>query len=37
VSTSSDCLLARRNRAAGATHTISFDRSLKGLDAFRLL
>jgi predicted nucleic-acid-binding protein len=33
----SDCLIGRRNRAAGARQTITFDRSLKGLDAFRLL
>jgi predicted nucleic-acid-binding protein len=33
----SDCLIGRRNRAAGATQTITFDRGLKGLDAFRRL
>ena len=32
-----DCLLGRRNRAAGAAETLTFDRSLKGLDGFRLL
>jgi len=33
----SDCLLGRRNRAAGAAETVTFDRSLKGLEGFRLL
>jgi predicted nucleic-acid-binding protein len=33
----SDCLLGRRNRAAGASETVTFDRGLKGLDGFRLL
>ena len=33
----SDCLIGRRNRAAGAAQTVSFDRSLKGLGGFRLL
>ena len=33
----SDCLLGRRNRAAGAAETVTFDRSLKGLQGFRLL
>jgi len=33
----SDCLLGRRNRAAGAAETVTFDRSLKGLVGFRLL
>ena len=33
----SDCLLGRRNRAAGAADTVTFDRSLKGLEGFRLL
>jgi predicted nucleic-acid-binding protein len=33
----SDCLIGRRNRAAGAEHTVTFDRSLKGLPGFRLL
>ena len=33
----SDCLIGRRNRAAGAPHTATFDRSLKGLEGFRLL
>ena len=32
-----DCLIGRLNRAAGATETVTFDRSLKGLDGFRLL
>jgi predicted nucleic-acid-binding protein len=33
----SDCLLGRRNRAAGATETVTFDRGLGRLDGFRLL
>jgi predicted nucleic-acid-binding protein len=33
----SDCLIGRRNRAAGAAHTVTFDRSLRALPAFRLL
>jgi predicted nucleic-acid-binding protein len=33
----SDCLIARRNRGAGASETVTFDRSLKGLAGFRLL
>jgi predicted nucleic-acid-binding protein len=33
----SDCMIGRRNRAAGAQETVTFDRSLKGLPGFRLL
>jgi predicted nucleic-acid-binding protein len=33
----SDCLIGRRNRNAGASETVTFDRSLKGLAGFRLL
>jgi predicted nucleic-acid-binding protein len=33
----SDCLLGRRNRAAGATETVTFDRGLGRLVGFRLL
>jgi len=33
----SDCLIGRRNRAAGAEGTVTFDRTLKGLPGFRLL
>jgi len=33
----SDCLVGRRNRAAGAAETVTFDRSLRGLAGFRLL
>jgi predicted nucleic-acid-binding protein len=33
----SDCLVGRRNRAAGAAETVTFDRSLRGLEGFRLL
>ena len=33
----SDCLVARRNRAAGAAETVTFDRGLRGLEGFRLL
>jgi predicted nucleic-acid-binding protein len=33
----SDCLLGRRNRAAGATETVTFDHGLGRLDGFRLL
>lgn len=33
----SDALVGRINHASGAGHTVTFDRSLKGNDAFRLL
>ena len=33
----SDCLIGRRNRAAGAAETVTFDRSLRGLEGFRFL
>lgn len=33
----SDCLLGQRNRAAGCTETLTFDRALRALDGFRLL
>ena len=33
----SDALIGRINRSLGATETVTFDRSLKGLDTFRLL
>jgi predicted nucleic-acid-binding protein len=33
----SDCLVGRRNRAAGVAETVTFDRSLRGLEGFRLL
>ena len=33
----SDCLIGRRNRGAGVTDTVTFDRSLKSLDGLRLL
>jgi len=33
----SDCLIGRRNRAAGAGETVTFERSLRGLEGFRLL
>jgi len=33
----SDALLGRINRALGADHTATFDRTLKGLDTFRVL
>lgn len=33
----SDCLIGRRNRAAGAPETVTFDRNLKGLEGFRYL
>jgi predicted nucleic-acid-binding protein len=33
----SDCLIGRRNRSAGATETVTFDRSLRTLAGFRLL
>jgi len=33
----SDCLVGRRNRAAGAAETVTFDKSLRGLEGFRLL
>jgi predicted nucleic-acid-binding protein len=32
-----DCLLGRRNRAASAAETVTFDRSAGRLDGFRLL
>ena len=32
-----DALIGRINRSLGASHTITFDRSLKSLDTFRLL
>ncbi len=32
----SDCLLGRRNRAAGAAETVTFDRGLRGLEGLRL-
>jgi predicted nucleic-acid-binding protein len=32
-----DCLIGRRNRAAGAAETVTFDRSLRGLEGIRLL
>ena len=32
-----DCMIGRRNRAAGAVETVTFDRSLRDLDGFRLL
>ena len=32
----SDCLVGRRNRAAGAGETVTFDKSLRGLEGFRL-
>lgn len=32
-----DALIGRINRSLGAAHTITFDRSLKNLDTFRLL
>lgn len=33
----SDCLVGRRNRVAGAAETVTFDRSLRDLEGFRLL
>jgi predicted nucleic-acid-binding protein len=33
----SDCLIGRRNRRAGASETVTFDRTLKSLSGFRLL
>jgi predicted nucleic-acid-binding protein len=33
----SDCLIGRRNRSAGASETLTFDRSLRSLTGFRLL
>jgi predicted nucleic-acid-binding protein len=33
----SDCLIGRRNRAASAAETVTFDRALKGLEGFRIL
>ena len=33
----SDCLVGRRNRAAGAAETVTFDQSLRGLHGFRPL
>ena len=33
----SDCLIGRRNRAVGVAGTVTFDRTLKGLEGFRLL
>jgi len=33
----SDCLVGRRNRAAGAGETVTFDKELRGLAGFRLL
>jgi predicted nucleic-acid-binding protein len=32
-----DCLVGRRNRAAGAVETVTFDRGCRGLEGFRLL
>ena len=32
-----DALIGRMNRSLGAAHTLTFDRSLKNLDTFRLL
>ncbi len=32
-----DCLIGRRNLAAGCSETVTFDRPLKALDGFRLL
>ena len=32
-----DCLIGRRNRAAGAGETVTFDRDLRGLAGFRVL
>jgi predicted nucleic-acid-binding protein len=33
----SDCLIGRRNRSRGASETVTFDRTLRGLAGFRLL
>jgi predicted nucleic-acid-binding protein len=33
----SDCLIGRGNRAVGVAETVTFDRTLKGLEGFRLL
>ena len=33
----SDCLIGRRNQAAGVPETVTFDRNLKGLEGFRYL
>jgi predicted nucleic-acid-binding protein len=33
----SDCLIGRRNRAAGASETVTFDKGLRGLQGFRFL
>ena len=33
----SDALVGRINRSLGASHTVTFDRDLKGLDSFRVL
>ena len=33
----SDCLIGRRNRAAGAIETVTFDQSLRAMEGFRLL
>lgn len=33
----SDCLIGRRNRAAGVSETVTFDRDLRGLAGFRVL
>ena len=33
----SDALIGRINRSLGADHTVTFDRTLKAVDAFRLL
>jgi predicted nucleic-acid-binding protein len=32
-----DCLIGRRNQATGASETLTFDRRLRGLAAFRIL
>lgn len=32
-----DCLIGRVHEALGSTTTVTFDRSLRGLDAFRML
>ena len=32
-----DCLIGRRNRAAGCASTLTFDRRLKGVDTFEVL
>jgi predicted nucleic-acid-binding protein len=33
----SDALIGRINRSLGASHTVTFDRDLKGVETFRLL